>query len=316
MSGTELLNIMRHALRRTHIIGSRVNGIIVALDLEGRLFAVMDGEVLNRVVPFAISHRTNKGAFLNPGGDALWPAPEGNCFGYEYSTGTWRVPSAVTGAVWEVVEQWDNGAVIRAEIDLINNRQLGIPCEFERRITIDKGPSFLIQHVTETIRYIGGRPLRQEEFLLAPWSLCQFDSGPGAQVILPLDHESDIWDLYESSAAQRGFVEAFYRINAATDRRFQVGLGERVPWIEYTGMRPFRVRRSAAPLADSLRYIDIGDVSPDQQPSRPGTRLSVYCDPGGFMEIEACGGSPDTLVPGAELCVQVKTEYHRLGTVS
>ncbi len=136
MTGQELIDLMGQAKRRVHIIGSPENGIITALDLEGRLFAVLNGRVLNRVVPSAILNRSNKTAFLNPGGDALWPAPEGSFYGYEYGTGNWRVPPAITGAVWNVVEQSGNRAVIRAEIDLVNNRQLGIPREFERHIKI------------------------------------------------------------------------------------------------------------------------------------------------------------------------------------
>jgi len=313
MSGSELLNIIRLAFRRTHVIGTDQQGIIIALDLEGRLFAVMNGLVLNRVVATAISDRSNKNAFLNPGGDALWPAPEGNRYGYQYTTGAWRVPPSITGAVWEVVEHSDNGAVIRAEVDLVNNLQTGIPCEFERRITIAVQPSLLTQQVTEVIRYIGKRPLQKDEFLLAPWSLCQFDSGAGSKVILPIPAERDIWDMYASSASQRGAIGDQYIIDAHTESRFQVGLGKAIPWIEYTGPQPFRVRRSAGPIPAQQRYIDIADVPPEEMPTRSGARFSVYCDPAGFMEMEACGGCPAKLNPGMELHVQVKTEYHWLG---
>ena len=155
MTGNDLIDLMHQSHRRIHVTGTPENGIIAALDLEGRLFAVVNDRVLNRVVPSAIANRSNKNAYLNPGGDALWPAPEGTCFGYEYGTGKWRVPPAITGAVWEVAEQSETKSVIRAEIDLVNNRQLGIPCEFERHIEIEKNENSLIQNVTEIIRYIG-----------------------------------------------------------------------------------------------------------------------------------------------------------------
>ena len=184
MTGQGLLDLMHQAKRRIHLIGTPEYGIIAALDLEGRIFVVLNGSVLNRVMPSAIQGRSGKDPFLNPGGDALWPAPEGTCYGYQYGTGSWRVPPAITGAVWNVVSQAENRVEIRAEIDLVNNRQLGIPCEFERHIKTGYTKTTLVQDVCETIRYIGTRPLAKDEFRLAPWSLCQFDSGPYNKVRL------------------------------------------------------------------------------------------------------------------------------------
>ena len=204
MTGNDLMDLMHQSHRRVDVTGTPENGIIAGLDLEGRLFAVVDGRVLNRVIPSAIVNRSNKNAYLNPGGDGLWPAPEGNCFGYEYGTGKWRVPPAITGAVWEVAEKSENKSVIRAEIDLANNCQLGIPCEFERHIEIEQSGKTLIQNVTEMIRYIGVRTLDQSEFRLAPWSLCQFDTSNGSKVIMPPPQADDIHDMYSSSLSQRG----------------------------------------------------------------------------------------------------------------
>ena len=306
MTGQELLDLLHKAKRRSHVIGTPENGIIVGLDLEGRLFTVLNNHVLNRVVPSAILNRSNSKAFLNPGGDALWPAPEGTCFGYEYGTGNWRVPPSITGAVWEV-EQSENKTVIRAEIDLVNNLQLGIPCEFERHIEFELSGKSLIQNVTEMIRYIGVKDL--DEFRLAPWSLCQFDSGLDGKVIMPPPSGEDIWDMYNPSLSRRGISGNKYIIDTKTDSRFQVGLGANVPWVEYVYGDVFRVKRSAGPLPPGQSYIDIVDAPPEQIASGKGVKYSVYCDPSGFMEIEACGGCPNTLVQGTELSVNIITEY-------
>lgn len=300
---------MLQSHRRIHVTGTPENGVIAALDLEGRLFTVVNGRVLNRVVASAILNRSNRNAYLNPGGDALWPAPEGTCYGYEYGTGRWRVPPAITGAVWEVVEHSENKAVIRAEIDLVNNRQLGIPCEFERHIEIERSGSSLVQHVTEIIRYIGVRTLKKDEFSLAPWSLCQFDSVPGCKVIMPPLSSADIRDMYDSSLSQRGISGDKYVVNPQTDFRFQLGLGKNVPWIEFISGSDFRVKRTTGSLPAGQRYIDIADAAPDQFPSDFGVNLSIYCDPSGFMEIEACGGCTGLLSHGTELSVNVTTEY-------
>jgi hypothetical protein len=309
MTGNDLIDLMHKSHRRVHITGTPENGIIAALDLEGRLFTVVNGRVLNRVVPSAILNRSNRNGYLNPGGDTLWPAPEGSCFGYEYGTGKWRVPPAITGAVWEVAEQSENKSVIKAEIDLVNNRQIGIPCEFERHIEIEQNGKSLVQNVTEIIRYIGDRTLDKGEFSLAPWSLCQFDSGQGCKVIMPPPSEDDIRDMYDSSLSQRGMSDDKYVVDTKTDFRFQLGLGENVPWIEYITGNDFRVKRYAGTLPAGHKYIDIADYPPEQFPSDEGVKLSIYCDPSGFMEIEACGGCPDILSPGTELSVKIITEY-------
>jgi hypothetical protein len=309
MTGKELIDLMIGSHRRVHITGNPENGIIAGLDLEGRLFAVVNGMVLNRVVPSAIYNRSNKNAFLNPGGDALWPAPEGTCFGYEYPAGKWRVPPAITGAVWEVVEHSERKSVIKAEIDLVNNLQIGIPCEFERHIVIESNGRSLIQNVTEVIRYIGEKQLTKDQFRLAPWSLCQFDSGKGCNVIMQPPLEKDISDMYAPSLSKRGLSEGKYIVDTETDFRFQLGLGENIPWIEYVKADDFRVKRYTGTLPQGQSYIDISDTPPDQLPSEQGVKLSVYCDPSGFMEIEACGGCTETLSPGTELSVNIITEY-------
>jgi len=50
-----LLRAFRKAGKRVHVVGSGDAGVIAALDLEGRLFTMLEGEVLNRVNPDAIA---------------------------------------------------------------------------------------------------------------------------------------------------------------------------------------------------------------------------------------------------------------------
>ena len=71
----------------------------------------------------------------------------------------------------------------------------------------------------------------------------------------------------------------------------------------------FLVRRYAGELLPGQEHIDISDAPLDKAPSFKGVSLSVYCDPSGFMELEACGGCPEILVPGAEMIVNIITEY-------
>ena len=310
MTGEELLSLFKQAYRRTYVVGTKENGVIIALDLEGRLFTVVNNRVISKVNPPAIHARSNRECFQNPGGDALWPAPEGNCLGYEYSTGTWRVPPSITGAVWEVVTHAENSCVVRAEIDLINNMQVGIPCVFERHITIEKRSNVLLQKVKEVIRYIGKRTLCKTDYSLAPWSLCQFDSSGTGAVYMPLPvGKEDIWDMYGSSDKQRNAQGDVYVVRTKTPERFQLGLSEEIPWIQYVNENNYVVKRSTDGLPQGQHYIDIGDISPGQPGSDKGVSLSVYCDPAGFVEIEACGGCTEELKPGTELFVNVTTEF-------
>ena len=313
MTGEELLNLFEQAYCRTHVIGTKENGVIAALDLEGRLFTVVNDKVISRVNPSAILTRSNKAAFQNPGGDALWPAPEGTCLGYEYGTGNWRVPPSITGAVWEVVSHTDNTCVIRAEIDLVNNQQTGIPCEFERHVHIEKRKNAIRQEVKEMIRYIGKRTLKKTDFSLAPWSLCQFDSSETGFVSMPAPPtDEDIWDMYGPSDEQRYVQGDMYFVKTKTPKRFQLALSEKIAWIQYVNNGSYKIKRYAEELPPGMCHIDIADAPPDELPSGKGVSLSIYCDPSGFVEIEACGVCTETLEPGTELLVNVITDFEVL----
>lgn len=312
MTGHEFLALMQQAERRVYVVGNSQNGVIIALDMEGRIFVVLNGRILNRVNPMAILNRSNKTTFFNPGGDTLWPAPEGSCLGYEYSTGKWRVPPTITSASWEIVESNASKVVIRAEIDLINNSQSGIPCEFERHINIEYDHNKLVLCVIEKIRYLGVKTLENNEFLLAPWSLCQFDSGPESKLIIPTVLESDIWDMYSGSASKRKIKDNMFIYDTDTDFRFQVGIGKNVPWIKFISGNTLQVKRYVKELPHGQNYIDIADSSRLQSPGKTGVKLSIYCDPSGFTEIEACGGSTEQLETGTELSVEIITEYFQL----
>jgi len=310
MTGQELLCLLEQACRRTHVVGTKENGVIVALDLEGRFFTVVNDQVISKVNPAAILARSNRFQFQNPGGDALWPAPEGTCFGYEYATGSWRVPPSITGAVWEVVSQSVDACIVRAEIDLINNAQLGIPCEFERHLRMKKKENTLYQEVKEMIRYTGKRTLLQTEFSLAPWSLCQFDLSETGSVTLPVPPtKEDIWDMYGPSDEQRSIQGDVCVVKIKTPERIQLALSKNIAWIEYVNEGHYRVKRYTCDLPCGQHLIDIADAPPDTLPSGKGVSLSLYCDPSGFLEIEACGGCTETLEPGAELYVNIITEF-------
>jgi hypothetical protein len=313
MKATHLLKAFAKAGRRTHLVGDVDAGVIAALDVEGRLFTVLDGEVLNRVNPEAIAGQSTRQQYVNPGGDGLWPAPEGTTLGYQYSTGKWRVTPGLSAARYLLGEATAMSASICAEIDLVNNRGLGAPSIFARQIAVVRGRRSVTVRVVESITYIGRAPLRRSDCLLAPWTLCQFDCGPGCEVVFPCAQKASVWDLYDDpSDGQRTWSGPLCRTRTDGSQRYQIAIDARPPWIEFRDpRRGLVVRRKAGPLPGGQSYIDIRDASPDMSPGKKGVRYSVYSDMAHFMEIEAVGGCPAIIRPNAEMSVAVSTRYTR-----
>ena len=311
MKAERLLKALARNGKRAVLVGGLDAGVIVALDLEGRWFAVLDGEVLNRVNPEAVSGQSTRERYLNPGGDGLWPAPEGTAVGYEYAAGTWRVPPGLRAARFLVTRSAARSVTVGAEVDLVNNLGLGIPALFERRLSVSSGRGAVTVRAVESIAYSGRAPLRRSDCLLAPWSLSQFDCGPGCEVVFPCRRKAAVWDLYDQpSDGQRTWGTGLCRTRTDGAQRYQIAIGAEVPWIEFHDpRRGLTVRRKAAPLPQGQSYIDIRDTSPACLPARKGVRYSVYGDLSGFMEIEAAGGCPQFLRPGGVMSVAVCTRF-------
>ena len=310
MTSQELIELFKQGTKRYHLIGDIENGIIAGLDLEGRLYTIYNGEVVSKVNVDAIKKITTREEYLNPGGDGLWPAPEGTCLGYEYSTGAWRVPPGLTGANFVLIEESENHALIEAEIDLINASGLGISTIFSRDVSVKTENDVLTVKTIESIKYISSHPLSHKECLLAPWTLCQFDCGSGCEVIFPETDSSEIWDMYDPSDSHRYLKDKLWHVITDGTLRFQIGISENTPWIQLNiPEKNLKIHRTSLPLSDKQHYIDIVDADPSEQPTDKGVRYSVYCDTDNFVEIEAAGGCPETLVPGTTLDVTVVTEY-------
>lgn len=313
MKARQLLKALVKAGRRAHLVGDLDAGVIAALDLEGRWFAVLEGEVLNRVNPDALSGQSTRGRYLNPGGDGLWPAPEGTTVGYQYATGAWRVPPGLSAARYLVTAAAAGQATIAAEVDLVNNRGLGVPTIFKREISVTTGPRWLEVRVVESITYIGRAVLRRADCLLAPWTLCQFDCGPECEVLFPCPRKASVWDLYEEpSDGQRTWSGPECRTRTDGSQRYQIAIDARTPWIEFRDpRRGLVVRREAGPLPAGQSSIDIRDAAPIVPPGKKGVRYSVYSDTARFMEIEAAGGCPAVIRPNTEMRLTVNTRFTR-----
>jgi len=311
MRAAQLLKALAKAGKRAVLAGDLGAGAVVGLDLEGRWYGVLGGEVLSRVSPEAVAGQSTRERYLNPGGDGLWPAPEDTAVGYQYAAGAWRVPPGLAAARFRVTRASSRSVAVCAEVDLVNNRGVGMPVLFERRIAVASGRKSLTVKVAESFTYLGRRELRNSEALLAPWSLGQFDCGPGCEVVFPCRNKGAVWDLYdEPSEGQRTWEAGLCRTRTDGSQRYQIGIGPEVPWIEFRDpRRGLTVRRAAGALPSGQSPIDIRDAAPEVRPSRRGVRYSVYSDRSGFMEIEAAGGCPEVLRPGCSMSVEVTTRF-------
>lgn len=308
MDAQHLLDLFASQRKRAHLIGDLQAGVIGGLDLEGRLYVVARGRVLNRVNPAAVSGISSAAGYLNPGGDGLWPAPEGTRLGYNYATGAWRVSPALTGARYLVEAATATSAVLHADLDLINAQGLGVPVHAQRAVAVARTADGLEVTCEESFTYRGVRPLSRQECLLAPWTLSQFDGGPGCETVFPDGGAGCVWDLYGPSDTHRRLEAGLWHVRTEGTARFQLGIDARVPWIEFRRPDGLRVRRSATVPAGQA-FIDIADRPPTSEPEVRGCRYSIYNDGNGFMEIEAAGGMPEVLTPGMRLAMTVTTRF-------
>ena len=74
--------------------------VYLAPQLQGRIFAELDGEVLHRF-DAELAEDPSPDDFNNLGGNSLWPAPEGGEFAFNYPAdgSPWRVQAGINSAV-------------------------------------------------------------------------------------------------------------------------------------------------------------------------------------------------------------------------
>ncbi|MBR2625986.1 MAG: hypothetical protein IKD23_06280 [Lentisphaeria bacterium] len=305
MNIEELVNICSRSGRRPQVISCGKAAVIAALGMEGRLFYAYNGEVVSLFRRESAENiSTSKTGYLNPGGDGLWPAPEGTRFGYEYSTGSWRVPAAIISAQYDVVSQSADSLEIAAEIDLVNNQQLGIPCRFIRKVQVKELDNAAVIEQYDAIEYMGCCELAAGTFSIAPWSLSQFTVDKKTIARFG-DPGTPVRDLYQPSKELLSSDGKIVTMKHDDKNRIQLALPEKSSFVELlVPDKNLQITRTSAPLAENLHPVDIADFPPDADPGDP-VRYSIYNDPSGFMELETVGGCTDDLVPGTVLGVNM-----------
>lgn len=312
MNTEQLFEICAGNGRRPLMISAGNSAVVAALGMEGRLFYASGGEVVSLFrQESAEKISTSKTGYLNPGGDGLWPAPEGTKFGYEYSTGSWRVPAAMVSAQYDVVSQSSDSFEIAAEIDLVNNQQLGIPCRFIRKVQVKEELNSTVIEQFDAIEYIGSCELAEDIFLLAPWSLSQFTVNENTIACFG-DPASPIRDLYMPSKELLASDGSIMTMKHDQVNRIQLALPETSRFVELLMPdKNLRITRTSQPLDGSLHMVDIADAAPEEDPQGE-VRFSIYNDPSGFMELEVVGGCTRGLMPGTVLGVNITNVIKKL----
>ena len=303
----EIYDICRTNGRRPTLISDGNSAVVAVAGMEGRLFYGHEGNAVSLFRREATeNHSNSRTGYFNPGGDGLWPAPEGTMFGYEYATGAWRVPMALCNAQYEVLQEEPGHLVMAAEVDLINNRQVGLPVRFQRDVRVQDDHGQTIIEQTDSLEYLGTKPLEAQEALLAPWSLSQYEVTPDAIVSFQA-FDGEVRDLYSPSDALRQRVGDKIQMHPDQAHRIQLALPEEAAFLQLNLPALQRsVRRTSQPLAPGFFPIDIADAPPDRPPTTP-VRYSVYNDPSGFMELETVGGCRFPLVQGTLLTLISRT---------
>ena len=301
MNIAEFKKLFQQSGKRCELAGDETLGVFAAPDLEARLYLVFRGEVVSRVNPDAILNYSDRTVYRNPGGDGLWPAPEGSRYGYNYATGSWCVSSGLLRARFET-ERKDGKLILAGEVPLINAQGIGLLTEFRRSLDVSERNGIVVE---DSIRYLG--PVNREtgSVRLAAWSLSQFDRHDGD--FCKLDDPGSIRDLYGDSSRFRKEDTCF----PTDEMRYQVACGESCTGIHLI-LKDRGIMISRQALSAPGTYMDIADIAPSEELSEEAVKYSFYSDPSGFMEIETVGPGQRELEIGDTLTLTTANEIRML----
>ena len=153
--------------------------VYLAPQLQGRIFASLDGEVLHRF-DAALAENPSPDDFNNVGGNSLWPAPEGGEFAFNYPAdgSPWRVQPGINSAVSHLsadgtamdrVITLENRKGFRAE--LLHRREVAPKTGYGKAYGLREA----VYSSRDTLRLT--LPVAADSFLVSAWSLEQFDLG-------------------------------------------------------------------------------------------------------------------------------------------
>ena len=203
--------------------------VYLAPQLQGRIFASLDGEVLHRFDAELAAHPLPDD-FNNLGGNSLWPAPEGGEFAFNYPAdgSPWRVQAGINSAVSQLSA---DGTAMSRTIALENRK--GVRSEVLHRREVAPRPGFgkeyglreVVYSCRDTLRLTF--PLPADSFLVSSWSLEQFDLGKNITAFGTLGPGAKLnGDFYGDIAPNTRYVPGGFVFKLAGEEKLQIGVPE------------------------------------------------------------------------------------------
>jgi hypothetical protein len=272
------------------------NAVLIAPNLQGRIFCRIGGELIHRL-DADLMDRPRPDTFNNLGGNSLWPAPEGGPMAFNYMPGNaqWVVQDGIGRDKARVVATGAQCATIEKRITLTNRKGVRIDLRWERhvaRLTLgaDRAGGLRgIGYVSEDLLEQLGA-YRPEDVLLAAWSLEQFPGGEGVTAFAKVDRPKDCinFDFYGQPESAPVYGQDGFTLALGGRKKFQIGVkvasGPRLLGA-LDRQRSLLMLRHTAPQAG--RYFNIAD---NDQPQGPGSAADLYSVFSGgdldFFELE------------------------------
>lgn len=265
--------------------------------LQGRIFCQLDGQLVHRLDASALTS-PSKSEFNNVGGNSLWPAPEGGPFAFNYLPGDdrWLVQPGINRTPAAVVSADRHSACIEKRIELTNRRGFTIALAWRRIVYLTDAPAAPEPYCPASIAYRTKdvlEPLgvyRQEDVLVAPWSLEQFPGADGVIAFGSVQKPDDAinFDFYGQPGGRIAYCGDGFTFALGGDDRHQIGLSA-ASSPQCIGAIDFRrslliLRRT--PKMDGV-YFNIADNDQPEGPFSAGDMYSIFNGGAlGFYELE------------------------------
>lgn len=274
--------------------------VLLPPTMAGRIFCQWRGELVHRLDGASLQNPSTT-EYNNYGGNALWPAPEGGQFAFNYGAGSdaWVVQEGIASAVPSIERQGDDSALIRKSIHLANRKGLTLHVDYIRELRVHEPELSAGRYAIEGMAYstvdtfVPLGDYDADDVLLAPWSLEQF---PGAEGIIAFGKLSQTspelnLDFYSDPSARIVRTEGQFTFALGGEQRHQIGIPVATGPTLLGALDPHRgylFLRSCA--AQAGRYFNIADNDQKDGPFSAADLYSIFNGGElGFFELETIG---------------------------
>jgi hypothetical protein len=292
-------------LLRTHDAGTielscDAGSVLLPPTMAGRIFCQWRGELVHRLDDTALRSPSTT-AYNNYGGNALWPAPEGGRFAFNYGpdSDAWIVQESIASAEVSIERHGDDGARLRKSIHLINHKGLMLHLDYIRQLQVHQPVLPRGRYALEGMAYSTVDTLAPlgdydaDDVLLAPWSLEQFPGADGITAFGKLAHRAPELnlDFYTDPSARLVRTEGQFTFALGGHERQQIGVPVATGPTLLGALDPHRgfllLRTSPA---QEGRYFNIADNEQKNGPYSAADLYSVFNGGElGFFELETIG---------------------------